>query len=105
MTWAFVQDERLGIPLPHLDKEWDEYSDMERSDILLEWEQIRGTIPDRIKRLEQIIIRKQNQLNVEENFKVSCELNSDIAELAGTINELHLWFRMNQDVAASASHH
>lgn len=105
MTWTFVQDERLGIPLPHLDKEWEDYSDQERSDILLRWEEIRGTIPDQIKRLEKIIIRKQNQLNVEDNFKLSCELNSEIAELAATINELHLWFRANQDVSASAAHH
>ncbi|OXM84143.1 hypothetical protein [Paenibacillus rigui] len=105
MTWAFVIDDRLGIPLPQLDLEWEQYSDRDRSEILLRWEEIRGTIPDQVKRLEQIIIKKQGQLNVEENFKLSCELNSEIAELAATINELHLWFRVNQDITASASHH
>ncbi|UQZ82827.1 hypothetical protein SK3146_01987 [Paenibacillus konkukensis] len=105
MTWTFLQDERLGIPLPHLEKEWEEYSDRERAEILLRWEEIRGTIPDQVKRLEKIIIRKQGQLDVEDNFKISCQLNSEIAELAGTINELHLWFRVNQDIAPSAAHH
>lgn len=105
MTWTFVQDERLGIPLPELEKDWEEYTEEERSEILLRWEEIRGTIPDQVKKLERIIIRKQNQLDVEDNFKISCDLNSEIAELAGTINELHLWFRVNQDITASAAHH
>ncbi|MEK3909741.1 hypothetical protein [Paenibacillus sp. FSL H7-0331] len=105
MAWSFVTDERLGIPLPHFDNDWEDYSEEERSIILLRWEEIRGTIPDHIKKLEQIIIKKQNQLNVEDNFKLSCQLNSEIAELAGTINELNLWFRVNQDVATSAVHH
>ncbi|TDF95843.1 hypothetical protein [Paenibacillus piri] len=105
MSWKFIIDGRLGIPLPHLEKEWEEYTENERSLILLRWEEIRGTIPEQIKRLERVIIQKQNQLNVEDNFKLSCRLNSEIAELAGTINELHLWFRVNQDVTASAAHH
>ncbi|MFH5185491.1 hypothetical protein ACHHV8_24170 [Paenibacillus sp. TAB 01] len=105
MTWTFVIDDRLGIPLPQLELEWDQYSEADRSEILLRWEEIRGTIPDQVKKLEQIIIKKQAQLNVEENFKLSCQLNSEIAELAGTINELHLWFRVNQDITSSAAHH
>jgi hypothetical protein len=105
MAWSFVPDKRLGIPLPYLDQEWEDYTEEERSQILLRWEEIRGTIPDHIKRLESIIINKQNQLNVEDNFRLSCELNSEIAELAGTINELNLWFRVNQEITASAAHH
>lgn len=105
MTWTFIIDDRLGIPLPQLDLEWDEYSDLERAQILLRWEEIRGTIPDHVKRLERIIIHKQSQLDVEDNFKLSCQLNSEIAELAATINELHLWFRVNQDITPSAAHH
>ncbi|NHN31270.1 hypothetical protein [Paenibacillus agricola] len=105
MAWSFVPDQRLGIPLPYWNKEWEDFTEEERSEILLRWEEIRGTIPDHIKRLESIIIKKQNQLNVEDNFKLSCELNSEIAELAGTINELNLWFRVNQDITASVAHH
>ncbi|UUZ93868.1 hypothetical protein LJK87_04035 [Paenibacillus sp. P25] len=105
MTYAFELDERLGIPLPRLAKDFDDFTEREQSEILLRWEEIRGTIPDRIKQLERIIIAKQEQLNVEENFKLSCRLNSEIAELAGTINELHLWFRVNQDITAGPVHH
>ncbi len=97
-------NERLGIPLPQLDRDFEEYSDREQASILLRWEEIRGTIPDRVKQLERVIIQKQNQLNVEDNFRESCRLNSEIADLASTINELHLWFRVNQDMDARAHH-
>lgn len=104
MRYDFVMDDRLGILLPSLQLEWEEYTDSERADILLRWEEIRGTIPDRVKQLENIIIEKQEQLNVEENFQISCALNSEIAELASVINDLHLWFRVNQDISAKAHH-
>jgi hypothetical protein len=98
-------DDRLGILLPELEIDWEQYTDEERAAILLRWEEIRGTIPDRIKALEQIIIKKQNQLNVEENFSISCALNSEIAELASIINDLHLWYRVNQEITSGAAHH
>lgn len=105
MNYAFDLDDRLGIPLPRLSKDFDEFTEHEQSEMLLRWEEIRGTIPDRIKQLERIIISKQEQLNVEDNFVRSCLLNSEIAELAGTINELHLWFRVNQDITPGPAHH
>lgn len=98
MSAIFRMDERLGIELPCLEKDWTDYTEKERSDILLYWEQIRGTIPEQIKRLEKKIVRKQVQLDEEENFETSCRLNSDIAELASTINDLHIWFRINQEI-------
>ncbi|TBL81289.1 hypothetical protein [Paenibacillus thalictri] len=105
MNYGFVLDERLGIPLPELHLEWEEYAEAERSAILLRWEEIRGTIPDRIMAIERVIVVKQSQLSMEENFALSCQLNSEIAELASTINELHIWFRINQDIAPGAAHH
>lgn len=105
MTEVFVWDERLGIPLPQLDKDFEDYSAQEQAELLLRWEEIRGTIPDRVKEIELVIILKQNQLNVEDDFVTSCRLNSEIAELASTINELHLWFRVHQDMDARAAHH
>ncbi|MBP1154750.1 MULTISPECIES: hypothetical protein [unclassified Paenibacillus] len=105
MSYDFIMDERLGIPLPQLEKDFEDYSEQEQADILLRWEVIRGMIPDRIMRLETMIIAKQDQLHVEDNFAVSCRLNSEIAELASTINELHLWFRVHQDMAVGAAHH
>lgn len=105
MSYAFIMDERLGIPLPYMEKDFEEYSEQEQAKILLRWEEIRGMIPDRIKRLETMIIARQDQLNAEDNFAVSCRLNSEIADLASTINELHLWFRVHQDMALGAAHH
>jgi hypothetical protein len=105
MNYHFELDERLGIELPVLHRDWDHYSKEDQSTILLRWENIRGTIPDHIKRLERAIIAKQNQLDVEDNFAASCALTWDIAELASTINELHIWFRVNQDFSEHAAHH
>ncbi|WP_425414357.1 hypothetical protein [Paenibacillus ginsengihumi] len=105
VSYSFVMDERLGIPLPELQKDWEEYSPAEQADMLLQWEEIRGTIPEQIKRLERVIVHKQNQLNVEDDFAHSCRLNSEIAELASTINDLHLWFRVNQDMSAARTHY
>jgi dynactin complex subunit len=104
MKYGFVYDERLGIPLPELYQEWEMFSEEERSVILREWEEIRGRIPDRIKALEQSITAKQNRLNEEDNFAVSCRLNTEIAELASRITDLHLWYRIDQDVYGKAHH-
>ncbi|WP_338449109.1 hypothetical protein R4Z09_23290 [Niallia oryzisoli] len=98
MKEYFVFDERLGIQLPSIELEWDELSDESQESILLYWENIRGAIPDRIIHLEKIINQKQAQLNDEADFQLSCQLNSEIAELASTINELWLWFRLNQNI-------
>lgn len=95
----FTLDERLGILIPELTQDWDEYSLIEQEHILLRWEEIRGRIPDRIKDLEKIINRTQSQLNEEGNFARSCQLNSEIAELASTINDLWIWYRAESDVS------
>ncbi len=104
MEYEFVHDARLGISLPVLHREWDEYTDDERAEILDRWEHIRGTIPDRIKELERVIMAKQERLNAEDNFIESCRLNSEITDLASCINELHIWFRLNQNAAYKAVH-
>ncbi|MEB3100259.1 hypothetical protein [Ferviditalea candida] len=98
--YRFVQNERLGIRLPELDREWEDYPLEERAAILVQWEQIRGTIPDRIKELETRIAGKQDRMNEEPDFVKCCELNSEIAELASCINDLHIWFRLNQELTS-----
>jgi len=98
MDRFFQYDERLGIELPALHDEWEAYPEQTRAGIVLRWEQIRGRIPDRIHQLEAIIIRKQHSLDHEDDFPTSCRLNSEIADLASAINDLHLWFRINQDL-------
>jgi gas vesicle protein len=102
--FSFKMDKRLGIPLPQLDLEWKQYSKETQQEILMEWEKTRGKIPDRIKELEKNINSKQEQLNNEGNFERSCILNSEIAELASIINDLWLWYRMNQHVSSDKIH-
>ncbi|WP_127586887.1 hypothetical protein [Paenibacillus koleovorans] len=104
MSNGFVYDERLGIELPALDREWEQYSETERAEMLERWERIRGAIPDRIQALERIIIRKQLQLDVEDDFPTSCRLNYEIAEKASCITDLHLWYRVNQELSTRAHH-
>ncbi|RKN85001.1 hypothetical protein [Paenibacillus ginsengarvi] len=99
MTYEFVFDERLGIELPRLHEDWAALTEAERAALLHDWEQIRGRIPDRIMQLERTIIQKQNQLNTEDDFPRSCRLNTEIAEIASCITDLHLWFRADQDVS------
>ncbi|QYR20358.1 hypothetical protein KZ483_21450 [Paenibacillus sp. sptzw28] len=94
----FIWNERLGIALPELNREWECYNDQEQADIVTRWEVIRGTIPDRVFALERLINTKQAQLNEEEDFETSCTINADIAELASRINDLHIWYRINQEI-------
>lgn len=99
MNQHFSQDERLGIPVPRLEQDWDEYSHETQQSILFYWETIRGKIPDRIAELEGMINKKQAELSDEADFARSCKLNSEIAELASVINDLWLWYRTNQDIS------
>src|SRR4051794_37236830 len=98
MEEYFIHNERLGIHLPALDLTWDLFPHDIQQSILMHWEQIRGRIPDRIATLETMINMKQAQLSDESDFKLSCQLNSEIAELASIINDLWLWFRTSQDI-------
>ncbi|WML40836.1 hypothetical protein RCG19_03870 [Neobacillus sp. OS1-2] len=99
MIEHFAFDQRLGIAIPDLTMEWDEYSAEIQQEILLTWEQTRGSIPDRIAELEEEINDKQAQLSDESDFPRSCQLNSEIADLASIINDLWLWYRANQVVS------
>ncbi|GGG15524.1 hypothetical protein [Paenibacillus abyssi] len=95
---AFKWNERLEIELPVLELEWEAYRLEERAAILEYWEAIRGRIPDRIMKLERVINKKQALLFEEDDFERSCQLNSEIAELASRINDLHIWYRINQEI-------
>jgi hypothetical protein len=96
--YRMILDERLGIPLPELEKDWVDFTAEQREALFAEWEAVRGRIPDRIHALEREINHKQDQLNQEADFEKSCKLNSEISELASTINDLHLWFRAHQEM-------
>ncbi|MBT2697790.1 hypothetical protein J7E79_10240 [Bacillus sp. ISL-40] len=96
MKEYFSFDDRLGIQLPDLTMELADYSIETQEEILLYWEQVRGSIPDRIGELEIQINQKQALLSNESNFPRSCQLNTEIAELASIINDLWLWYRANE---------
>lgn len=99
MEEYFSFDHRLGIPLPDLNLNWEHFNEETQHSILFYWEKVRGAIPDRIAELEKDINQKQFQLSNEGDFPRSCELNSEIAELASVINDLWIWYRANQTVS------
>ncbi|WP_062199194.1 hypothetical protein [Massilibacterium senegalense] len=99
MEYQFIEDVRLGIALPELNTEWENLSIQTQEQLLAKWEDIRGSIPDRIFELEVIINKKQAELDNEEDFESSCRLNWEIADLASTINDLWLWFRANNNIS------
>jgi hypothetical protein len=88
-----------------IDIPWDQLSAKEQEEVLFIWETIRATIPDRIIELEQSIRTKQSLLDQEENFDLCCQLNSEISELASIINDLNLWFRVNQELGGNKGHY
>jgi hypothetical protein len=104
MKENFSFDPRLGISIPTLTMDWAQYSEDTQQAILLHWEKIRGSIPDRIADLEKMINQKQAQLSNENNFKTSCALNSEIADLASIINDLWLWYRADQTISDKMHH-
>ena len=104
MEEHFSFDHRLGIFIPNLKVEWHQYSKETQQYILFHWEQFRGSIPDRIFELEEMINKKQAQLSDESDFPRSCELNSEIAALASIINDLWLWYRADQNLSENAHH-
>lgn len=107
-SWAdrqFVLNERLGIALPRLAVPWESLSRVRQSELLEAWERIRGRIPDRIIVFEEQIRTLQDRLNEEEDFEESCRLNGAIADLASRINDLHIWYRMQQDLDEETRQH
>lgn len=98
MRPEFIYDSRLGIYVPELLKDWEQYDQAEREEILEQWEAVRGSIPSRVMELEALIMSLQKQMDKEDEFPTACQLNFDIAELASVINDLHIWYRVSQDI-------
>lgn len=98
MEEYFSHDNRLGIPIPSLQKDWKQYNVKTQQSILLFWENIRGNIPDRISLLEKEITHKLAELSDEHDFMRSCRLNNEIAELASIINDLWIWYRTHEEI-------
>lgn len=101
MEEFFCFDERLGIHVPDLERDLENYHMDTQHNILFHWEQIRGSIPDRIADLEHTINVKQALLQEENDFPRSCKLNKEIAELASIINDLWIWYRTHESASES----
>ena len=101
----FAYSDRHGIALPSPEKDWDELALECQAAILSRWETIRGKIPDRIRDLEDAIREKQQLLFEEDDFAQSCLINGDIADLASRINDLNIWFRVQQELEPQAKLH
>jgi gas vesicle protein len=100
--YRFEYDQRLGISIPDLDREWQLFDKATQEEILSQWEEIRGDIPDRVKKLEEEINIKQAALFNEDDFNKSCDINTEISELASTINDLWLWFRSQGEISGKS---
>lgn len=97
MNYRFEYDERLGIKLPHLMQEWEDMHAEERQAMIMEWEQIKAKIPDRIMELEKQIEVRQEKVAKENDWDTIVILYGEIYSLASVINDLHIWSRVNQD--------
>lgn len=101
---SFEFDNRLGIAVPQFVKPWEKLPYNQQIKVMLHWEKERGKIPDRISELEKEINVLQDLLYEESHFDTSCELNSNISNLASTINDLWLWYRAGENVEVRAHH-
>lgn len=102
---VFRWDDRLSIHIPCLDREWDQYGYDEQSAIIAGWERTRGSIPDRIKQFEHRIKELLARLGEEDSFERSCRINDEISDYASRINDLQIWYRMDQDIDADSRRH
>ncbi|MNZ55263.1 hypothetical protein D3C78_731860 [compost metagenome] len=96
--YRFEWSERLSIRLPVLELDWEQYEPLEQTAIIEQWEMIRGAIPDRVMEFERRIRLLQMQLFEEDDFEKSCILNANIADYASRINDLHIWYRIDQQM-------
>jgi hypothetical protein len=101
----FRYSDRHGIRVPCLTNDWEKLNLEHQTAILATWEMIRGNIPEHVIRFEEKIRIRQQQLFEEDDFDESCRINAHIADLASRINDLHIWFRTQQDLDVEAKKH
>ncbi|SEA48562.1 hypothetical protein SAMN05421743_10564 [Thalassobacillus cyri] len=103
MEQYFTYDPRLHLSIPDLPRPFYTFTQREQALILAVWENHRGEIPDKIKKLEKDIENCLARLNNEEDFEASCRLNDRISQLASMINDLWIWYRTNPVITAKTS--
>ncbi|MCY0875783.1 MAG: hypothetical protein OWT28_05895 [Firmicutes bacterium] len=98
MESVFQADERLGISVPVLTRDWTDYSLDERRLILERWEIERGQIPHQISVFEAEITTLQEAMHHEEEWEQTVALMEQINDYASRINDLNIWFRTQPDL-------
>lgn len=90
--FKFVLDKRMGIKLPKLNKDWEEFTHEDQVEIIRTWESERAKIPERIKEIEEEIMEKQDSM-FDISFEDYIKLHTDIVDLSSALNDLYIWFR------------
>lgn len=98
MSEHFAYDDRLGMEVPRLMREWSEYTVEERERILADWESLRGGIPAVIARFEEEINDRHERLQRVEDWDESVRLLTEVNDYASRINDLNILFRTQPDV-------
>ncbi|TCS84187.1 hypothetical protein [Tepidibacillus fermentans] len=93
----FIYDDRLGIHIPDFRVDWEDLSLNEQLKVIDRWEKERAKIPDRIKELEEEIMKKQDEM-FEIPFEEFVEVHKEIVDLSSAINDLNIWFRTHGHV-------
>jgi hypothetical protein len=101
VSYRFVFNERMGIAIPEMDREWPDYSHEEQVAILVEWERIKARIPDRILEFETEIEAKGQQAAIEDDWDRVCELYSEYYAIASIINDLNIWSKVEPNTTAA----
>jgi hypothetical protein len=102
--YEFRYNERLGIEVPYIYADWEQFTQEEQYQIIYRWEKVRSEIPDHIKYLEKMIHERELKLQIEDDFQFFCQLSAEISDLASRIIDLNLWFRTQEEVTTSKGH-
>ncbi|GGJ06693.1 hypothetical protein GCM10010885_14800 [Alicyclobacillus cellulosilyticus] len=106
----FLLDERLGIPLPNPELEFEQLTPAEQEEVIAQWERIKARIPEQILKFEAVIEDKLRQVHEREDWDEIAALFAEISDYASRINELNTWRRVDpllhpDPVADHASEH
>ena len=95
--YEFIFDKRLGIKIPSLKKEWDDYTELEQLEIIHLWELERAKIPDKVKNMENKIENLQD-LIFDIDFDDYLKIHEQIVDLSSAINDLNIWYRTSGEL-------
>ncbi|CAM3732428.1 hypothetical protein [Alicyclobacillus pomorum] len=95
----FKHNPRLGISLPDFPVSYDDLPADVQEQVLVEWENIRSSIPDQIMRFERVIETYLEAIHHEENWDVIASYFDQIADYASRIHDLNTWQRVDPSLS------